>query len=240
MLAFGVPHIFATKLFRNLADPSEALTLERLLNQGIDSGNVADQFLWESVADPQIVGAGRTDPDLIILTLPDQHFEGQLKREERRSNHEGCASFRTAKDQHLGLLHRDPDPSRFSTVVNMGKEDQISVVYGCLQASQRLLHRERAGSAHNALDRGRRSLSRWLVHGSHLFPVLARELVSLTPHHHILPALYHSHLLSARLQRSHSASLFSRVVCAKTVRRVSVTWASAARAGAAPAIGLSS
>jgi hypothetical protein len=29
----------------DLADPIEALALERLLNQGINSGNVADQFL---------------------------------------------------------------------------------------------------------------------------------------------------------------------------------------------------
>src|SRR5207302_8918766 len=57
-----------------------ALTLERLLNQGINSGKVADQFLWDSEADPQVVGAGRTDPYPTILTLPDERFEGQIKR----------------------------------------------------------------------------------------------------------------------------------------------------------------
>jgi hypothetical protein len=56
--------------------PAEALALERLLNQGFNSGNVADQLLWESVADQQVVGTGRTDPDPSILTLPDERFEG--------------------------------------------------------------------------------------------------------------------------------------------------------------------
>src|SRR2546428_14188432 len=46
-----------------------------------------------------------------------------------------------------------------------------SSVYGRLHASQRLLHRKRTGSGHNALDRGRRSRLRWLVHVSHLSPV---------------------------------------------------------------------
>ena len=32
--------------------PTEALALEGLLNQGFNSGNVADQLLWESVVDP--------------------------------------------------------------------------------------------------------------------------------------------------------------------------------------------
>ncbi len=50
---------FATEPLRDLADPTEALALERLLNQGINPGNVADQFLWDRVADPQVVGAGR-------------------------------------------------------------------------------------------------------------------------------------------------------------------------------------
>ncbi len=50
---------FATEPLRDLADPTEALALERLLNQGINPGNVADQFLWYRVADPQVGGAGR-------------------------------------------------------------------------------------------------------------------------------------------------------------------------------------
>src|SRR6266516_5725845 len=95
---------FTTERSRDLAEPTEALTLERLLNQGINSGNGADQFLWDSVADPQVVGAGRTYPYPTILTLPDERFEGQIKREKRRSNHQWRATFRTAKDQHMGLL----------------------------------------------------------------------------------------------------------------------------------------
>ena len=42
---------FATELFRDLADPTETLVLERLLNQGINYSDIADQFLWDSVAD---------------------------------------------------------------------------------------------------------------------------------------------------------------------------------------------
>src|SRR5712692_10324287 len=103
---------FTTERSRGLAEPTEALTLERLLNQGINSGNVADQFLWDSVADPQVGGAGRTDPYSTILTLPDERFEGQIKREERRSNHEWRATFRIAEDQHVGFLHREADSSR--------------------------------------------------------------------------------------------------------------------------------
>jgi hypothetical protein len=61
----------------------------------------------------------------------------------------------------MGLLHCETDSSRFSTVVNMGKEGQISAVYCLLEAYQRLFHRKRTGSGHNALDRGRRSRLRW-------------------------------------------------------------------------------
>jgi hypothetical protein len=130
-------------------DQALALTLERLLNQGINSGNVADQFLWDSVTDPQIVGAGRTDPYPTILTLPDERFEGQIKREKRRSNHQWRATFRTAKDQHMGLLHCETDAFRFSAMVNMGKEGQLSVVYSLLQAFQGLLYRKWTGSGQN-------------------------------------------------------------------------------------------
>ncbi len=62
-----------------LARPTDALALERLLNQDINYSDIADQFLWESVADPQVGGAGRTDPDPTILTRPDERFEGQIK-----------------------------------------------------------------------------------------------------------------------------------------------------------------
>ena len=51
-LAFGAPHTLATERFRNLPDPTEALGLEHLLDQGINPCNVANQFQWESVADP--------------------------------------------------------------------------------------------------------------------------------------------------------------------------------------------
>src|SRR3989441_5416703 len=117
-----------------------------------------------------------------------------------------------------------------------------SSVYGRLQASQRLLHRKRAGSAHNALDRGRRSRLRWLVHGSHLSPVLTRESLSpslftiITSHPHcIIPICSRASCI-----RSHGVPLSSGVLCAKTQRRVSLTWASTARAGEVSAIGLSS
>jgi hypothetical protein len=118
----------------DLADSTEALALERLLNQDINSGDVADQFLWDSVANLQVGGAGRTHPYSLILTLPDKHFEGQIKCEQRGSNHQWRASFRTAKDQHMGLLHLEAGLFRSSTMVNIGKEDQISAVYCFLEA----------------------------------------------------------------------------------------------------------
>src|SRR5712692_2694024 len=139
-------------LLRTLADPTNALALQRLLNQGINSGNVADQFLRDRVAIPQVVGAGRTHPDPIILALPDEHFEGQIKCQEWGSNHQRSASFRVAKDQHMGLLHREADSFGFSTMVNLSKEAQIAAVDGRLKAFQRLLHRKRTGSGHNSLD----------------------------------------------------------------------------------------
>ena len=55
------------------------LDFERLLNHGIDYGNIADQFLWNSVAISQVGHTGRTHPDLIIHTLPDKDFKGQIK-----------------------------------------------------------------------------------------------------------------------------------------------------------------
>src|SRR6266566_6509115 len=113
-------------LLRSLAGPTNALALERLLNQGIDSGNIADQFLRDGVAISQVGHTVRTHPYLIILPLPDEHFEGQIKCEEWGSNHQRSASFRAAKDQHMGLLHREAGAFRFSTMVNMGKEAQIS------------------------------------------------------------------------------------------------------------------
>ena len=148
---------------------------ERLLNHGINDGKIACQFLWDGVAFSQVGDAGRTHLDLIIRALPDKDFKGQIKCEERRRNHQGRATFRIAKDQHMSLLHREADSSRFATVVNMGKEGQVSAVDGRLKAFQRLLDRKRTGSAHNALDRGRHSSFRWLVHGSHLSPVQTKD-----------------------------------------------------------------
>ena len=81
--------------------------------------------------------------------------------QERGRNHEWCATFRIAKDQHVGLLHRETDPSRFSTMINMSKEGQIATVY-----------------AHNALDRGKCPRHLWIVHVSHLSPVLSKESLS--------------------------------------------------------------
>ena len=98
---------------------SRTLALECLLDQGINSGNVADQFLWESVANFQIGDAGRTHPDPIIFTLPDEHFEGQIKCQKWGSYHQWSASFRAAKDQHMGLLHLETDSFRFCTMVNL-------------------------------------------------------------------------------------------------------------------------
>ena len=126
--------------------------IERLLNHGINDGKIADQFLWDGVAISQVGHPVRTHPDLTICTLPDEDFEGQIKGEERGGNHQGRATFRIAKDQHVGLLHREPDASRFATMVNMGKDVQVSAVDGRLEAFQRLLHRKRAGSGHNSLD----------------------------------------------------------------------------------------
>ena len=68
---------------------------------------------------------------LFIRTLPDEDFKGQIKCEERGRNHQGSATFRIAKDQHLGLLHLEADSFRFSTMVNMGKEAQIPVKGFC-------------------------------------------------------------------------------------------------------------
>ena len=126
--------------------------IERLLNHGINDGKIADQFLWDGVAISQVGHPVRTHPDLSIRTLPDEDFEGQIKGEERRRNHQGRATFRIAKDQHVGLLHREPDASRFATMVNMGKDVQVSAVDGHLKAFQCLLDRKRAGSGHNSLD----------------------------------------------------------------------------------------
>jgi hypothetical protein len=53
--------------------------------KGFNSGNVADQLLWESVVDPQVVGTGRTDPDPTILTLPDERFEGRSRARSREA-----------------------------------------------------------------------------------------------------------------------------------------------------------
>ena len=125
---------------------------ECLLNHGINYGNIADQFLWDSVAISQVGHPVRTHPYPTICTLPDEDFEGQVKGEERGGNHQGRATFRIAKDQHVGLLHREPDASRFATMVNMGKKGQIATVYDLLEALQCLFHRKRTGSGHNSLD----------------------------------------------------------------------------------------
>jgi hypothetical protein len=99
----------------------KALVLECLLNDDINDGNIADQFLRDSVAISQVGHTVRTDPYLIICTLPDEYFEWQIKCQERRSNHQGSATFRIAKVQHVRLLHREASSPRFSTIVNMGK-----------------------------------------------------------------------------------------------------------------------
>src|SRR5260370_35351855 len=102
-----------TEHSRDLAEPTKALPLERLLNQGINYSDVADQFIWESVADPQVGGASRTDPYPTILTLPDERFEGQIKGKERTSNHQWRATFRIAEDQHVGFCILRP--TRFAS-----------------------------------------------------------------------------------------------------------------------------
>src|SRR6266404_2432941 len=131
---------------------TKTLDFERLLDHSITDGKIADQFLWDDVAISQVGDAVRTHPYPIILTLPDEDFEGQIKREERGSNHQGSATFWIAKDQHMGLLHREPDAFRFVTMVNLGKEGQIATMYGLLEACRCLFHRKWTGSGHNALD----------------------------------------------------------------------------------------
>ncbi len=110
------------------------LRCERLLDHRINDGKIANQFLRDGVAISQVGDAVCTHPDLLIRTLPDEDFEGQIKCEQRGGNHEWRAAFRIAKDQHVGLLHRESDPSRFATMVNLGKEGQIVTVYGLLKA----------------------------------------------------------------------------------------------------------
>src|SRR5579864_8428443 len=114
------------------------LRCERLLNYSINDGQIADQFLRDGVAISQVSDAGRTHPDLTIRTLPDEHFEGQIKCEQRGGNHEWRATLWIAKDQHMGLLHREADSSRFSAMVNLGKDVQVSAVDGRLKAFQGL------------------------------------------------------------------------------------------------------
>lgn len=182
------------------------LAAQDALNQPVDPSDVAGQFLWDAIASSEVRDTGRAHSHMIIVPLPDEHLEGQIKCEEWGSNHEWSASFRTAKDQHMGLLHLEADAFRFSTMVNMGKEAQILAVYGLLKAFQRLLHRKRTGSSHNSLGRGRCSRCRWLVHVSHLSPVLSKD--SLSSHHRVSTPLYHSHLLAASLQVDHTLSHF--------------------------------
>jgi len=44
--------------------------------------------------------------------------------------------LRIAKDQDMGLLHCEANPSRFSTVVNLGKDGQIPLTHRFLKAFQ--------------------------------------------------------------------------------------------------------
>jgi len=60
-------------------------------------------------------------------------------------------------------------------MVNLGKEGQVSATDNCLQVFQRRLDSKRTGSALYALDRGRCSRSRWLVHVFHLSALLRQE-----------------------------------------------------------------
>jgi hypothetical protein len=73
----NVDHVIPGVVDADEQEQHLALALEHLLNQGINSGNVADQFLWDSVAHHQVVGADRTDPYPTVLTLPDKRFEGR-------------------------------------------------------------------------------------------------------------------------------------------------------------------
>src|SRR5260370_34387526 len=90
-----------TERSRDLAEPTKALPLERLLNQGINYRNVADQFIWNSVADPQVGGASRTHPYPTILTPSDERFERQIKGQQRTSNHQWRVTLRLAEHQPL-------------------------------------------------------------------------------------------------------------------------------------------
>ncbi len=125
----------------------------------INDGKIADQFLRDGVAISQVVDAVRTHPRLLIRTLPDEDFEGQIKCEKRGRNHEWRAAFRIAKDQHVGLLHREADASRFATMVNLGKEGQIAAVDDLLEAFQGHLDSKWTGSAHRPRPRAAFQLS---------------------------------------------------------------------------------
>src|SRR5260370_42320154 len=111
---------------------TKTLDFERLLDHSITDGKIADQFLWEDVAISQVGDAVRTHPYPIILILPDEDFEGQIKREERGSNHQVSATLWIAKDQHVRLLHPEPDSCRFVTMGHLGQERQIPTLYGLL------------------------------------------------------------------------------------------------------------
>ena len=99
------------------------------MNDCINNGNIANQFLRNGVTIPQARNVVRTHPYLMICTLPDEYFKGQIKCEEGRNNNQGSATFRIAKDQHVCLLHCETDGSRPSTMVNVCKEGKIAAAY---------------------------------------------------------------------------------------------------------------
>ena len=55
------------------------------MNDGINDGNIANQFPRDGVTISQVRHAIRTHPYLMICTLPDEYFQGQIKCEELRN-----------------------------------------------------------------------------------------------------------------------------------------------------------
>ena len=98
------------------------LVLQRAGDHSVDTSDVLDQISGNSKAARQVGAAVIAHPDLASAVLPDQRLEWQLGGQQRRGDHQRCSGLRTAKDEHMGLGHREADAFGLVTMVNLGKD----------------------------------------------------------------------------------------------------------------------
>jgi catechol 2,3-dioxygenase-like lactoylglutathione lyase family enzyme len=93
------------------------LSVDSSVGQCVDAGEPTRQLLAEAVASGQRGGCRIADLGLAFV-VPDQNFEGQIKRGGGCCEHHGRARRGTAEDDDLGISQLESDGFRLAAVID--------------------------------------------------------------------------------------------------------------------------